>query len=87
MRAVLAAARSADGPGTGGKIEALVAETRSAFRRAMDDDLDTKDAVASLMLATETLRGIRGFSAGEGRQVANLYRECGQVLGLFQVEG
>jgi cysteinyl-tRNA synthetase len=87
MRAVLAAARSADGPGTGGKIEALVAETRSAFRRAMDDDLDTKDAVASLMLATETLRGIRGFSADEGRQVANLYRECGQVLGLFQVEG
>jgi cysteinyl-tRNA synthetase len=87
MRAVLAAARSADGPGTGGKIEALVAETRSAFRRAMDDDLDTKDAVASLMLATEALRGIRGFSADEGRQVADLYRECGQVLGLFQVEG
>jgi cysteinyl-tRNA synthetase len=87
MRAVLATARSADGPGTGGKIEAFVAETRSAFRKAMDDDLDTKDAVASLMLATETLRGIRGFSADEGRQVANLYRECGQVLGLFQDTG
>jgi cysteinyl-tRNA synthetase len=87
MRAVLAAARSADGPGTGGKVEVLVAETRGAFRRAMDDDLDTKDAVSSLVRATEALRGLRGFSADEGGKVAELYRECGRVLGLFQDAG
>ena len=84
MRAVMAGAKAADGPGTGGKVEGLVAATRSAFRWAMDDDLDTKEAVSSLLRATEALRGIRVFSSDEGRVVSELYRECGQILGLFQ---
>jgi cysteinyl-tRNA synthetase len=84
MRAVIAGTRSADGPGTGGKVEALVAATRNAFRQAMDDDLDTKGAISSLLRATEAFRDVRRVSADEGRKVADLYRECGQVLGLFQ---
>ena len=87
MRAVMAGAKAADGPGTGGKVEGLVAATRSAFRWAMDDDLDTKEAVSSLLRATEALRGIRVFSSDEGRVVSELYRECGQILGLFQDAG
>ena len=87
MRAVMAGAKSADGPGTGGKVEGLVAATRSAFRWAMDDDLDTKEAVSSLLRATEALRGIRSFSSDEGRVVSELYRECGRILGLFQDAG
>jgi cysteinyl-tRNA synthetase len=87
MRAVMAGAKAADGPGTGGKVEGLVAATRSAFRWAMDDDLDTKEAVSSLLRATEALRGIRSFSSDEGRVVSELYRECGQILGLFQDAG
>jgi cysteinyl-tRNA synthetase len=87
MRAVMAGAKSADGLGTGGKVEGLVAATRSAFRWAMDDDLDTKEAVSSLLRATEALRGIRVFSSDEGRVVSELYRECGQILGLFQDAG
>ncbi len=87
MRAVIAGTRSADGPGTGGKVEAVVAATRNAFRQAMDDDLDTKGAVASLLRATEAFRDIRRVSADEGRTVADLYRECGRVLGLFQDAG
>jgi cysteinyl-tRNA synthetase len=87
MRGVIAGTRSADGPGTGGKVEALVTATRNAFRQAMDDDLDTKGAVASLLRATEAFRDIRRVSADEGRTVADLYRECGRVLGLFQDAG
>ena len=84
MRGIIAAARSADGPGTGRKLESLVAETRSAFRAAMDDDLNTKAAVSHLLSATEALRDLRGCSADEGRKVVDLYQGCGQILGLFE---
>jgi cysteinyl-tRNA synthetase len=87
MRAVIAGTRFADGPGTGGKVEALVAATRNAFRQAMDDDLDTKGAISSLLRATEAFRDIRRVSADEGRTVADLYWECGRVLGLFRDAG
>ena len=83
MRAVITAAQTARGPGMGGKVDALVAHTREAFRRAMDDDLNTKDAVYHLMQFTEALGSLASMSTTEGDAIVNVYREAGQVLGLF----
>ena len=84
MRDGIDTARSADGPGTGGKVDALVKRTQEGFRKAMDDDLNTEDAVYRLQQLTEALGEVTGMSAQEGRAVVDLYRECGQVLGLFR---
>jgi cysteinyl-tRNA synthetase len=83
MRKVIGSANAARGRGTDGTAEALVDRTRTAFRDAMDDDLNTEDAVYSLQQFTEALRGLDGISADEGRGIINVYRECGRVLGLF----
>jgi cysteinyl-tRNA synthetase len=83
MRSAIAAARAAKGLGTGGKVDALVDRTRNAFRKAMDDDLNTTDAVFRLRQMTEALGELPDLSADEGRSISNVYRECGQVLGLF----
>ena len=83
MRAAIGKASAADGPGTGGKVDALVWRTREAFRKAMDDDLDTADALFRLRQMTEALVEIRGMSKEEGGSIVNVYRECGQILGLF----
>lgn len=84
MRAAIAAARDADGPGTGGKVDALVRRTREGFLRAMDDDLNTTDAVYRLQQLTEAVAEIERMSQEEGRAVEDLYGELGgQVLGLF----
>jgi len=83
MRAAIGKASAADGPGTGGKVDALVRRTREAFRKAMDDDLDTADALFRLRQMTEALVEIRGMSKEEGGSIVNVYRECGQILGLF----
>ncbi|MCI4371112.1 MAG: cysteine--tRNA ligase [Thermoplasmata archaeon] len=83
MRAAIERARAANGPGTDGRVDALVAQTRASFLKAMDDDLDTPDALYRLHQFTEGLREIRSLSAAEGRAVLGIYRECGQILGLF----
>jgi len=84
MLAQIGRARTADGRGTGGKVDALVARTRDAFRKAMDDDFGTDDAVYRLIQMTTALAEIGDLSPPEGREVVDAYRECGQVLGLFQ---
>ena len=83
MRAVIAAARSAHGSGTGGKASGLVSQNRAAFRKAMDDDMNTEGAVDALQRLTTAVGGLDGMSEDEGRSVLELYRDCGQVLGLF----
>ncbi len=83
MRAAIEAARTANGPGSGGKVGALVAQIRDAFLKAMDDDLNTKDAVYRLQQLTEAVGEIRGMSASEGRALLGGYREAGSILGLF----
>ena len=83
MRAAIASAKAAGGAGTDGTVAALLARTQSAFRDAMDDDLNTQDAVRSLQRMTEGLAAFGGVSAEEGRAIVNVYRECGRVLGLF----
>ena len=83
MRAAIEAARRADGPGTGGKVDAALAATKSAFLAAMDDDFNTPDAAYRLQQLTEALQGLSDVSAEEGRRVAVLYLELGGILGLF----
>lgn len=75
-------AQVARGPGTGGKLDALLGRTREAFLTAMDDDLRTDDAVYRLQQMTEALAELDGLSADEGRSVVAMYRELGGVLGL-----
>ena len=83
MRGAIASAKGAGGTGTDGKVAAVLARTQSAFRDAMDDDLNTQDAVRSLQRMTEALAAFGGVSAEEGRAIVSVYRECGRVLGLF----
>src|SRR2546426_193591 len=81
--AVIGAAKTASGPGSGGKVDALVARTRDGFRAAMDDDLNTRDAIFRLQQLTEAIVEIPTMSASEGRAVVGAFRESGQILGLF----
>src|SRR5256712_8544050 len=83
MRAASAAARGAHASGTAGKVAAMVDRTRDGFFRAMDDDLNTRDAIYRLQQLTQAVGEVRGMSAAEGRAVVDVYRECGQILGLF----
>src|SRR5467141_5396815 len=83
MRSAMQLAKFATGPGTRGKVAALVGRTREGFFRAMDDDLNTPDALYRLQQFTEGVGEIRGMSSAEGGAIVGLYRECGKVLGLF----
>lgn len=83
MRAAIASASAAQGRGTGGKVAALLDATKAGFLAAMDDDINTPDAVYRLQQMTEALRGLDGVSAAEGRKVVDLYVELGGILGLF----
>src|SRR5439155_935330 len=78
MRAAIDAAKTASGPGSGGTVDALVVRTRDGFRAAMDDDLNTRDAVFPLQQLTEALVEIPTMSASEGREVVGAFRELGQ---------
>ena len=78
-----ATARDAHGSGTGGTVSGLVSRTEAAFRKAMDDDLDTEGAVDALRQMTEAVGALDGRSANEGHAIVNVYRDGGRVLGLF----
>jgi cysteinyl-tRNA synthetase len=84
MRGAIDAARRASGLGTPGAVDALITRTREAFREAMDDDLNTEDALYRLQQFTEAIGEVRGMSPTEGRAVVDFYREVGPVLGLFR---
>src|SRR5437867_6204565 len=62
MREAIEAATSANGAGTAGKVEALVERTRDGFFKAMDDDLNTRDAVYRLQQMTEAVAELRTIS-------------------------
>ncbi len=84
MRNALVKAKSAHGRGTGGKVDVLVEETRKAFFEAMDDDVNTPDAVYRVQQMTEALLEQTVLSADEGRVVVDAFREFGSILGLFR---
>ena len=83
MRTAIAAAKAADGTGGNAKLAPLLAQARSTFRAAMDDDLNTEEAVHALRRLTEGLATLGRVSGEDGRAIVNVYRECGRVLGLF----
>ncbi|OGS47496.1 MAG: cysteine--tRNA ligase [Euryarchaeota archaeon RBG_16_67_27] len=77
-------AESASGRGTGGKVDALLARTRQVFRKAMDDDVRTDEAVYALQQMTEGLAEVEEMSAAEGGAVVAAVKEIGATLGLFE---
>jgi cysteinyl-tRNA synthetase len=83
MRAAIRAASEARGRGTEGKVAPLLETTRRGFLTAMDDDFNTPDAVYRLTQMTEALSDLEAVSSAEGRQIVALFRELGQILGLF----
>jgi cysteinyl-tRNA synthetase len=72
---------AADGP-----MRRVVARTREAFAEAMDDDLNTPNAVAVLQkLRGESNKAIEtGLSSEMRRAVRDEFRALGAVLGLLQ---
>ncbi len=67
-------------------VEAQIAEVRSAFVAAMDEDFNTARAIAVLHEALRTLAGLHGADAeAAGHLVAELDR-LGEVLGLDLAE-
>lgn len=83
MRAAIAAAQAAHGPGTDGKVDAALEVTKAGFLAAMDDDFNTPDAIYRLLQLTEALEGLSGVSRSEGQRIVDAYRELGGILGLF----
>lgn len=83
MLAQLGRAEQAAGRGTRGKIDVLIRRTREAFLKAMDDDLQTGDAVYRLQQMSAALAEVEDLSAEEGDAVVATYRELGGILGLF----
>ncbi len=83
MRSAIRTASAANGPGTGGKVDVLLKATKEGFLVAMDDDVNTPDAIFRLQQMTEALQNLDGVSPEEGRRVVCLYRELGGILGLF----
>ncbi|MCS6896471.1 MAG: cysteine--tRNA ligase [Nitrospira sp.] len=71
-----------------GDLRSAIEQTKASFIQAMDDDLNTPVAIASL----QTLRGeinklLETGLSGWGRtQARQAFRSLGEVLGLFQLD-
>ena len=78
---------STKGPADGQMQEQLT-RTRQAFAEAMDEDLNTPNAVAVLQkLRGETNKAFEGGLSGDMRQaVRREFRALGQVMGLLQLD-
>jgi cysteinyl-tRNA synthetase len=71
-----------------GSMREVLMRTREAFGEAMDDDLNTSNAVAALQkLRGETNKAMEAGLSGEMRQaVRQEFRALGAVLGLLQAD-
>jgi len=69
-------------------MRGLLAETREAFVVAMDDDLNTPNAVAALQkLRGESNKALEVGLSGEMRHaVRQEFRALGEMLGLLQLD-
>jgi len=83
VHAVIAKAKGAAGRDSG-KVEGVVKRVRERFIAAMDDDLNTQDAVFALKEFTEALREVGPMSREEGRQVLQVYKDASGILGVFE---
>ena len=66
-----------------GKVDALVRHSTARFTAAMDDDLNTTDAVAALIEFAEAVKEIPDASPEEARRLQDTFRGFLGVLGLF----
>jgi cysteinyl-tRNA synthetase len=71
-----------------GQMRGLLTRTREAFAAAMDEDLNTPNAVAALQkLRGESNKAIEAGLSGEMRQaIRQVFRALGDVLGLLQLD-
>jgi cysteinyl-tRNA synthetase len=75
-------------PGWEEESDIVMAFREAMFKKAMDNDLNTPQALAEL----QELRGeinrqlLEGLPGGKKREVHNEFRKLGKVLGLFQLE-
>jgi len=74
--------RMGNGPASG-KVEALVKHSQGRFVAAMDDDLNTTDAVVAVIEFAEAVKELPVTSAEEARTLADTFRGFLGVLGLF----
>jgi cysteinyl-tRNA synthetase len=66
-----------------GKAEALVRHSTERIVGAMDDDLNTRDAVVALIEFAEAVKELPDVSADEARLLLETYRGFLSVFGLF----
>lgn len=69
-------------------VSALVNETKQKFMGFMDDDFNTREAIAVLFEFTKNVNQIIQESMSKRclNRILNTYRELGGILGLFQDE-
>ncbi|MEE9600490.1 MAG: cysteine--tRNA ligase [Thermoplasmata archaeon] len=84
-RAELSEAREERGDGDE-ELRGAIASASSDFFEAMDDDFNTRDALAALFSLTSTFRVDlgRGLSAGSLREFLDAFETYGTILGLFR---
>jgi len=66
-----------------GKAEALARHSTQRFVAAMDDDLDTTDAVVAVIEFAEAVKELQDVSTDEARLLQDTFRGFLSVLGLF----
>lgn len=69
-------------------LVSVIDRAREAFRKAMDDDLNTPVAVSELQKLRYDVNKLLevGLSTGERQQAREAFRLVGSVLGLFQLD-
>lgn len=71
-----------------GNISEIITDTKKKFLAAMDDDFNTREAIAAIFELTKNVNHI--LSDGLNRDALNMiidtYKEFGGILGLFQDE-
>ncbi len=84
-RQTLSEAGKARGKGDRDLRKAL-AETETSFYRAMDDDFNTREALAAMFSLTTTFWDLleKGLSAGSLKEFVRGFEAYGALLGLFQ---
>jgi cysteinyl-tRNA synthetase len=71
-----------------GKVTQFIDRSREAFRVAMDNDLNTAQALAALQKLRGELNKVleRGLSSQKRGEALTRFREFGHVVGLFQID-
>ena len=83
IRTAIARAKAATGSGEG-PLVAVADRARDRFLAAMDDDLDTREAVYALLELTEAVGEAGTVSRAEARHLLRFYGDASRILGIFK---